>query len=145
MSHSYTNIWIHAIFGTKFRQPNIKENFRQNLYGFIKAELNEMNCPSKIINGTEDHIHILFRLNPQRNVADVVKNIKGLSSHWVNSKNLISEKFAWQTGYGAFSVSESELNRVYQYILNQKEHHEKISYEEEMNKFIELNKLLNTI
>jgi putative transposase len=71
-----------------------------------------------------------------------MKNIKGLSSHWVNQQNFIKGKFAWQTGYGAFSVSESMLEKVYKYILNQEEHHKKISYENELRKFLELNGLL---
>jgi putative transposase len=143
MSHSHTKIWIHAIFETKFRQPTLQEDFRQELYDFIRNELRGMNCSTRIINGTEDHIHILFQLNPQKNVADVIKNIKGLSSHWINSKDFLVGKFAWQGGYGAFSVSESAVDKVYRYILNQKEHHQNMSYEEEVNKFIEFKKVIN--
>ena len=142
MTHSFSKIWIHAILGTKFRQPLIEDHFKKDLFNFIEDELYSMNCYPKIINGTNDHVHLLFRLSPQKNVADIIKNIKGLSSHWVNQKNTTKNKFTWQGGYGAFSVSESLVERVYRYILNQEEHHKKISFKKEFDKFLELNGLL---
>jgi REP element-mobilizing transposase RayT len=83
-----------------------------------------------------DHIHILFLLSPKFSVGDIFKNIKGESSHWINQSAFIKYKFAWQTGYGAFSVSESMVNEVEKYIANQKEHHKRMTYEEEVNLFI---------
>ena len=90
----------------------------------------------RIINGMADHIHILFLLNQNHSIADVFKQIKGNSSHWINQQNFMTSKFAWQIGYGAFSVSESMVKEVEKYIRNQKEHHKKITFREEYELFI---------
>lgn len=138
MSHSFYKIWIHAIWSTKERRPLIDSNLEKKLYPFISEQLKGMGCPMSIINGMPDHIHCLFRLNPQKSIADVIKQIKGSSSHYINQNNLIEEKFAWQTGYAAFSVSESGVSRVFQYIKNQKEHHQKMSFQQEYDEFLKL-------
>ena len=138
MSHSLTKIWIHLIFGTKERFPLINQSFEQQLYNHIKNLLEkDFDCIVDIINGTADHIHVLFLHNQNYSLADIVKNIKGNSSHWVNQSKFLKTKFAWQTGYGAFSVSESMINEVRQYIGNQKEHHRKISFTEKYKSFAE--------
>ena len=85
-----------------------------------------------------DHVHCLFLLSAQKSISEVIKQVKGSTSHWVNEQNIISEKFAWQTGYAAYSVSESQLEKVYQYILNQKEHHKKKNFIQEYDEFIKL-------
>ena len=109
MPHSFNKIWIHAIWATKERIPLIDSSMEQKLHQFISEQLIEMGCPVRIINGMPDHIHCLFLLNPQKSIADVIKQIKGSSSHFTNQNNLIEEKFAWQTGYSAYSVSASAL------------------------------------
>ncbi len=137
MSHSLLKIWIHAIFGTKDRTFLIKNTFEAQLHAHIKEKLEkELDCKVRIINGTEDHIHILYLLSPNFTLKDIFQNVKGESSHWVNQSNFIKNKFAWQTGYGAFSVSESMVNQVEKYIANQKEHHKKVTYKEEIDLFI---------
>ncbi len=138
MSHSLAKIWIHLIFGTKNRFPMINASFEKQLYSHIKNLL-EKDFKSKveIINGTADHIHILLLQNQNHSIAELTKNIKGNSSHWINQNNFIKGKFAWQTGYGAFSVSESMVGKVRNYIKNQKEHHRKISFAEEYKRFEE--------
>ena len=85
-----------------------------------------------------DHIHLLFLQNPQRSIAEIIKQIKGSSSHWINKEGIIQHKFAWQTCYGVFSVSESQLEKVYNYINNQKEHHLKKTFIEEYESFVRL-------
>ncbi|MCO5230789.1 MAG: transposase [Chitinophagales bacterium] len=85
-----------------------------------------------------DHIHCLFLLSPQKSISQVIKQIKGSSSHFINENNLISEKFAWQTGYAAYSVSESVVGRVFHYINNQKQHHAKKSFQQEFEEFIKI-------
>ncbi|HQI40718.1 MAG: transposase [Ignavibacteriales bacterium UTCHB2] len=138
MSHSLNKIWIHLIFGTKERFPLIDKSFELQLYNHIKNLIEkDFDCAVDIINGTADHIHILFLLNQNYSLADVVKNIKGNSSHWINQNKFLKVKFAWQTGYGAFSVSESMVKEVRKYITNQKEHHRKISFAEEYKRFAE--------
>jgi putative transposase len=131
MPRSYTKIWIHAIWSTKSRIPLIHEDVEETIFEYVAQQLRELGCPVRIINGMPDHIHCLYLQNPQRAVTDVVKQIKGSSSHFINQTDLIVEKFAWQTGYGAFSVSEWKLEKIYHYIKNQKHHHLKKTFEEE--------------
>ena len=128
MPHSFNKIWIHAIWAT----------IEKNIYDFISAQLREQGCPVRIINGMPDHIHGLFMLNPQKSIAEVIKQIKGSSSHYINQNNLIAEKFAWQTGYAAYSVSESVVEKVFYYINNQKRHHQKKTFAQEHDAFLKL-------
>jgi putative transposase len=95
MSHSFNKIWIHAIWSTKERMPLIHSKIEYVLHQYIGAQLREQNCPVRIINGMPDHIHCLFLLNPQKSIAEVIKQIKGSSSHYINQNDLISEKFSW--------------------------------------------------
>lgn len=90
-----------------------------------------------------DHVHVLFLQNPQKSISDLIKQIKGSSSHFMNREELILEKFAWQTGYASFSVSESQLAVVYNYIKNQKQHHLKENGQEEFDEFVKLHRLGN--
>tara|TARA_A100000171_G_C2115044_1_gene137340 strand:- start:353 stop:787 length:435 start_codon:yes stop_codon:yes gene_type:complete len=144
VSHSFNKIWIHAIWATKERAPLLKNKIEQKVYQFISAQLREQGCPVRIINGMPDHIHCLFLLNPQKSVAEIVKQVKGSSSHYVNKNNLISEKFSWQTGYAAYSVSESVVEKVFLYIKNQKEHHQKKTFQQEYDEFLSKNGLSNS-
>lgn len=142
MSHSKTKIWIHAVFSTKNRQPLIQKAVRPLIHSLIRQQLIDLGCFVDSLNGVGDHVHILFLLNPQRSVSDVVKQIKGGSSYEINRRNLILGKFAWQTGYGAFSVSESQVERVRQYIAQQEEHHRKKPFTEEYRRLIHYHGLL---
>lgn len=141
MSHSYNKIWIHAIWSTKLRLPLIHTAVEKTIHRYLSDQLRELGCPVRIVNGMPDHIHALFLLSPQKTIADVIKQIKGSSSHYINGNNLIDHKFAWQSGYAAYSVSESAVDRVFQYIQNQKEHHQKNTFQQEYDEFIELHGL----
>lgn len=141
MPHSFNKIWIHAIWATKYRNELIDFSIEKQVYEYIRQELIDLGCPVRIINGMPDHVHALFLLNPQKSIADVIKQIKGSSSHSINGENLILEKFAWQTGYAAFSVSESQLELVYNYIKNQKQHHLKKNFRDEYEEFIKIHGL----
>lgn len=138
MPHSYTKIWIHALWATKERAPILQFNIEHKIYQFIAHQLKELGCQAQIINGMPGHIHCLFELNRQKSVSDVIKQIKGSSAHYVNQHQLTVDKFAWQTGYAAFSISESGLERVIPYIQNQKKHHEKHSFQQEYHEFLRL-------
>ena len=120
MSHSYYNVWIHAVFTTKDRQQLITLDLEEFLYPFLYDEFQELGCKLKIVNGLSDHIHCLFLLGAQRTFSEVLKQIKGASSHCINQNNLILEKFTWQKGYAVFSVSDFAVESVYQHIKNQK-------------------------
>jgi REP element-mobilizing transposase RayT len=113
MSHSYNKIWIHSIWATKERTQLIHENIEKRIHDNLYKEFTECGCPVRIINGMPDHIHSLFLLNPKKAITDVIKQVKGATSHWANEQNLIAEKFGWQTGYAAYSVSESQLEKVF--------------------------------
>ena len=91
----------------------------------------DLDCKLRVINGTPDHIHLLFLLGQKYSLKDIMQNIKGETSHWINQNNYVSTKFSWQIGYGAFSVSESKIKEVESYINNQKEHHKKITFKDE--------------
>tara|TARA_R110000850_G_scaffold16697_1_gene51712 strand:+ start:52056 stop:52493 length:438 start_codon:yes stop_codon:yes gene_type:complete len=143
MSHSYHKVWIHAIWSTKDWQPLLKLSIEKKVHQYIIQQLREIGCPVSTINGMPNHIHCLFLLNPQKSLAEVIKQVKGSSSHYINQNNLIPEKFAWQTGYAAYSVSESGVEKVFLYIKNQKDHHIKKSFKEEFDAFIKLYGLQN--
>ncbi|MEX1002847.1 MAG: IS200/IS605 family transposase [Crocinitomicaceae bacterium] len=138
MPHSFNKIWIHAIWATKERKPLISGAIEKKVYDFVSAQLREQGCPVRIINGMPDHIHCLFLLSPQKSIAEVIKQIKGSSSHYINQNNLIEKKFAWQTGYAAYSVSESVVEKVFLYINNQKQHHQKKNFAQEHDEFLKL-------
>ncbi|MCU0345259.1 MAG: IS200/IS605 family transposase [Ignavibacterium sp.] len=125
------------MFSTKDREPLIKPEFEIELYNHIKEKLeNDFECKVMIINGMSEHVHQLFLLSPKFSVETIFKNLKGESSHWINQSSFIKQKFAWQTGYGAFSVSESMVNEVEKYIFGQKEHHRKLSFDQEVELLI---------
>ena len=138
MPHSFNKIWIHAIWSTKDRHPFIHSNVEHKIYHFISEQFREQGCPVSIINGMPDHLHCLFLLSPQKSIAEVIKQIKGSSSHYINQNNLIVDKFSWQTGYAVYSVSESVVDKVHNYIHNQKQHHAKKTFQQEYDELIKL-------
>ena len=145
MSHTYTKIWLHAVFSTKYRTPLLNSSIENLVYKHLREQLIEISCPVRIINGMPDHVHLLFLQNPKISVMDILKQIKGNTSNWINHDNLIPGKFSWQTGYAAFSVSESQIERVYQYIKNQKVHHKRKTFSQEYDEFIAAHGLLKEI
>ncbi len=138
MPHSFNKIWIHTIGSTKNRIPLINSSVEKRIHHFISEQLREHGWPVRVINGMPEHIHCLFLLNPQKSIAEIIKQIKGSSSHFINQNNLIKEKFAWQTGYAAYSVSESVVDKVFEYIKSQKQHHRKKSTQQEYEEFLKL-------
>jgi len=137
MGHSYTKLWVHLVFSTKNREHLISQSLEAKLYDYIRDHLIELGCLARIINGISDHVHILFLQTPNKSIAEIVKNVKGNSSHWVNQNDLCMQKFSWQTGYAAFAVSESQVSRVYEYIKNQKQHHLQQDFLMEYDQLIE--------
>lgn len=138
MSHALSKIWIHAIWSTKNRTELIEKHHEQHIYTFIKNQFNECGCYIKNINGMPDHIHCLFLLNTQKSISEVIKQIKGSSAHYINQNNLCYTTFSWQTGYAAYSVSESIVGKVDAYIQHQKTHHALKSFEQEYNSLIKI-------
>ncbi|MCF7793750.1 MAG: IS200/IS605 family transposase [Candidatus Cloacimonetes bacterium] len=141
MSHSLNRIWIHAVWSTKNRFPFLT-NQKQTIFSKLDELLKEQQCENIVINGFEEHVHSLFLLNPNKNISEIIKNIKGSSSHWINQKELFKVKFAWQVGFASFSVSESLVEKVSQYIKNQELHHKKMSFSEEWNLLLKKHNLV---
>ncbi len=139
MTQSYINIWIHAIWSTKGRMPMIHQRIEHIVFQFISEQLREQGCPVRIVNGMPDHIHCLFLLSRQKSITEVIKQIKGSSSHFINENKLTDEKFMWQTGYAAYSVSGSTMNNVFEYIKNQKQNHRHKTSKQEHDEFLRLN------
>jgi putative transposase len=116
---SLCKIYIHAAFSTKNRLPLIQPNIREKLYSCLYREFSNQNCQLFLVNGLPDHVHCLFSLNPQKSVSEIIKHVKGLSSHHINSLQISPEPFAWQKGYNATSISEASLPRITRFIHQQ--------------------------
>lgn len=139
MSHSLVHIWVHVVFSTKYRSELIHPSFEMKLYEHIRDRLeNDFHSKVCAINGMPDHIHLLFQLNQNFALKDIMKNIKGESTHWINENKISQEPFAWQVGYGAFSVGGSSVGVVARYIRNQKIHHRDKSLLMEYEQIIEM-------
>ena len=117
--------------------PLLKDSFRSKAIHHIQDKLEELGCSVRITNGTMGHLHALFLLCNDKSLAEVMKMIKCESSHWINQQDILSYKFAWQVGYGGFSVSESMVSQVEDYIPNQEEHHRKMTFQEEYDRFLQ--------
>lgn len=136
MPNTYTQIHIHAIFAVQDRYCMIKERWKNELYKYITGIIQQQNHKLIIINGTEDHIHVLFGMRPVQSLSELMQDIKGSSSKWINEKKFIPAKFSWQEGFGAFSYSKSQLQTVINYIANQEEKHKKLSFRNEYIEFL---------
>ena len=135
MSHTHTNLLTHIIFSTKDRMPLIDSDVKPRLHAYIGGIVRELKGTALGVNGTTDHVHLLVGLLPTVAISDAVRVIKANSSRWMREQVRV-EKFGWQSGYGAFSVSQSNAQAVLAYISHQQEHHRKISFKEEFIAFL---------
>ena len=131
MANTYHQIYLQTVFAVKYRKAMIDKTWKSKLLGVIGNLINETSCKTIIVNGTEDHIHCFLGLKPVVSVSELMKTVKAKSSKYINDHNLTSERFEWQTGYGVFSYSQSHVDRVYKYIMNQEAHHRKIKFKDE--------------
>ncbi len=136
MANTYTQIHLQLIFAVKHRASLINSVWKDELYKYITGIIQTQKHKLIIINGVLDHIHILIGLKPHQSLSDLMQDIKGSSSKWINEKKFTPAKFAWQEGYGAFSYSHSHLNKVINYIKNQEQHHRKVTFIEEYKSFL---------
>lgn len=139
MSHSAGNVVLHLIFSTKGRQPLIGAQFRDKLHAYLGGIIREMRGTALIVNGMPDHIHMLIRIRPVHAVAQIARVVKANSSKWVREE--FNARFAWQTGYGAFSVSESNVPSVARYIATQEDHHKQRTFQQEYVAFLKKNRI----
>ena len=131
MLHSYTKIFVHLIWATKNREKVLTKEVRPLLQKHIALYARENETELDALNVQIEHVHALINLLSNQKVEEIIKLLKGESSHWVNERNMIPQRFSWQRGYGAFSVSPSHYERVKSYINNQDEHHRRRSFTEE--------------
>ena len=132
MGSSLTKLVFHVVFSTKDREPLITNEFQCHLYRYIAGILKKEGAILLQIGGMPDHIHLVIRLKSVHSLASIVQKVKGCSSKWANSECKLSRQFAWQEGYGAFSVSESQTDTLIAYVRNQKKHHRKSSFKTEL-------------
>jgi len=137
MPQSLANIYIHLIFSTKKREAYLNDDVRPDLHSYMATVLANIDCPAVLINSVEDHVHVLFRLGRTVTVSKAVEEVKKSSSKWLKTQSPGLSNFAWQSGYGAFSVSESISSQVANYIKNQREHHRTKTFQEEYREFLE--------
>ncbi len=131
MAHTFSELLSHVIFCTKGRTASIDDDLRPRLHSYIGGIVRELGGTAIAVGGTADHVHILLRLPPNVSMSDAMRVVKTNSSRWVHETSPNLRSFAWQTGYGAFSVSESNRQAVIDYIENQEEHHRRTSFQEE--------------
>jgi REP element-mobilizing transposase RayT len=137
MPQSLSSILIHLIFSTKNREPFLTPEIDAELYPYMASILKALKSPALIINGTSDHLHTLFSLSRVATVADVVEEVKTESSKWIKRKGIEFRNFHWQSGYGAFSIGQSQISTVKRYIGRQKQHHRRITFQDEYRKFLQ--------
>lgn len=130
MGSTWTQNFYHIAFSTKNREPLISEEVESRLHGFMGGIIKDLGCTPLVINGTNDHVHILVLYRADLSHSDLVRHVKSRSSKWMN-ETFTQHTFAWQDGYGGFTVSHSIVPSVKQYILNQKEHHRTMSFKQE--------------
>lgn len=133
---SYVKIWIHAVWTVKDRQSVLNQDIRQKVFEHIHQNAVTKEIMMEIVNGHHNHVHCLFRLKNNQTIENVMQLIKGESSYWFNKSELSNLKLNWQKEYFAVSVSESQVEKVKNYIANQEEHHRTKSWDEEYDEFI---------
>ena len=131
MANTYTQLYIQVIFTPLGRENIIPEKHKVELHKYTTGIIQKRNHKLLAINFMSDHVHILFGYNPNQLLTDLIRDIKANTSKFINDKKWLPGKFQWQKGYGAFSYSKSQLNRVISYINNQEEHHKKATFKEE--------------
>jgi putative transposase len=125
MASSFSNILLHYIFAPKKRENRLRDDFRDDLHKYIYGIINKTKSTQLAIGSVNDHLHLFLRLHPTESPADLIKLIKGNSSRFINDRKFCEQRFEWQEGYGVFSHSASDKEKVVHYIEHQMEHHEK--------------------
>ena len=135
-THSYSRCWLHLIWATLNRERSLKKSAAMKLSGFLYEYSQSKDIYMKINYVNADHVHALIDLPTKYSIEETMKLLKGASSHWINQERIIAAKFSWGRGYGAFSVSQSNVKDVSKYIANQEEHHRRKTFAEEYEKFV---------
>ena len=137
MPQSLAKLYVHIIFSTKDRYPFLdQKNLRKEMFSYLAEIFNQYDSPALIVGGFNNHVHILCQLSKNHLITKIIGEAKRTSSKWIKSKSIILKKFHWQSGYGAFSVGQSNLESLKSYIKNQEYHHQKNPYKEEYLGFL---------
>jgi REP element-mobilizing transposase RayT len=137
MANTYSQVFIQTVFAPKNRQALIQNEWREELYKYISGIVANQGHKLIIINGTSNHVHAFIGMKPMQSLSGLMQDIKGDSSKWINKNQFVKGKFEWQLGYGAFSYSIKDIDRVYRYIDNQELHHRKKTFIEEYTDLLE--------
>lgn len=141
MSKSYTNLIYHIVFSTKDRQPLITKQVQERLYEYIGGTIRGLGGVLLAINGVDDHVHVLAKLRADKALSSVLRDLKANSSGWMHDVFPDIRDFSWQRGYGAFTVSASQIGRVTKYIADQEVHHAKQSFRDEFVGMLRVNEV----
>ena len=141
MPQSLANVYVHCVFSVKDRAPRITDDIRPKLHGYMSGVLRGVGCEAVVVGGVDDHVHILFRLPRDKSLSSVVGAVKERSTKWLRMQGAAFADFSWQRGFSAFSVSESNVGKVREYIARQREHHARVSFEDECRKLLTLNNI----
>jgi REP element-mobilizing transposase RayT len=136
MANTFTQIHIHIVFTIQNRECIIKSSWKNELYKYIAGIIQNQGHKVLAINGMPDHIHVFIGMRPTQSLSDLIQDIKGDSSKWINQKRLVSGRFSWQEGFGGFSYSKSHVDSVIDYIKNQEVHHRKRTFIEEYQELL---------
>ena len=136
MANTYTKLYVHVVFAVKGRTSLIAAHWKEELYKYITGIITHKNQKLMIINGMPDHVHLLIGLKPDCTLSDLIRDVKANSSKFLNESKKVMGKFEWQTGFGAFTIGQSQIDKVAQYILGQEEHHKIKSFSDEYIEFL---------
>lgn len=136
MAGTFSQIYVQVVFAVKGRENLLQKQWRDEAFKYMAGIVKEKGQKPIIVNGVADHVHLFIGLKPAMPLSDLVRDVKNNSTNFINDKKFLRCKFSWQEGYGAFSYAHSQLDPVYQYILNQEEHHKKKTFREEYMDFL---------
>jgi REP element-mobilizing transposase RayT len=136
MAGTYSQIYIQIVFAVNGRENLLQKPWREEVFKYISGIVKGKNQKPIIVNGISNHVHLFVGLKPSISVSDLVRDVKNNSSNFINEQRFVRGKFSWQEGFGSFSYAHSQIEQVYQYILNQEEHHKKKSFREEYLDFL---------
>ena len=137
MANTYHQVYIQTVFAVKYRNAVLDKKWRPELFAVIGNLINQTNCKTIIVGGVEDHVHCFLGLKPTISISELMKVVKSKSSKYINDNKLTLDLFEWQEGFGVFSYSQSQIDTVYNYILNQENHHKSTSFKNEYIEFLE--------
>jgi REP element-mobilizing transposase RayT len=137
MANTFTQIYLHIVFAVQNRISLIQPVWEEELYKYITGIIQNNGHKLVAINGQPDHLHIAVGYKPHQLIPDLLQDIKGSSSKWINEEHFVRGKFNWQGGYGAFSFSNSHIDRIVKYIQNQEKHHKRKTFQEEYKELLE--------